>query len=130
SRLDLSAGPAEHCRAAAASLSSPEAVIAQATQVTADLLTIEMFADRLGQTFILEEEEVPAIEFTLREATPLRNFANLPREPFSLIFVTRGIDPLPQRMYALRHAELGLQSLFLVPIGRKGDEVTYQAIFN
>ena len=89
-----------------------------------------MFADKLGQAFILEEEDVPAIEFTLTEATPLRNFANLPREPFSLIFVTRGIDPLPQRMYALRHAELGLQSLFLVPIGRKGDEVTYQAIFN
>jgi len=98
--------------------------------VTADLLTIEMFADKLGQAFILEEEDVPAIEFTLSEATPLRNFANLPREPFSLIFVTRGIEPLPQRIYALRHADLGLRSIFLVPIGRKDDEVSYQAIFN
>jgi hypothetical protein len=98
--------------------------------VTADLLTIEMFADKLGQAFILEEEDVPPIEFTLTEATPLRNFANLPREPFSLIFVTRGIEALPQRMYALRHADLGLHSIFVVPIGRQGDEVTYQAIFN
>lgn len=98
--------------------------------MTADLLTIEMFTDKLGQAFILEEEDVPAIEFTLTEVTPLRNFANLPRAPFSLIFVTRGIEVLPQRMYPLRHAGLGLHSIFLVPIGRQGDEVTYQAIFN
>jgi hypothetical protein len=108
----------------------PELMEAQAAQVTFDMLTIEMFADKLGQTFILEEEDAPAIEFTLTEATPLRNFANLPREPFSLLFVTRGIEVLPQRVYALRHAELGLQSIFLVPIGRQGDEVSYQAIFN
>jgi hypothetical protein len=105
-------------------------MLAQATQVTLDLLTIERFADKLGQAFILDEEDVPAIEFTLIEATPLRNFANLPREPFSLLFATRGIEVLPQRMYALHHAELGLQSIFLVPIGRKGDEVSYQAIFS
>ncbi len=108
----------------------PELMVMQAAQVTFDLLTIEMFAGKLGQVFTLEEEDVPAIEFTLTEVTPLRNFANLPREPFSLIFVTRGIDALPQRMYALRHADLGLRSIFLVPIGRKGDEVSYQAIFN
>ena len=98
--------------------------------MTADLLTIEMFADKLGQAFVLEEEDVPAIEFTLTEATPLRNFAQLPREPFSLLFVTRGVEVLPQRMCALRHADLGLHSIFLVPIGRQGDEVSYQAIFN
>jgi hypothetical protein len=98
--------------------------------VTAELLTIEMFADRLGQAFILEEEDVPAIAFSLTEVTPLRNFANLPRQPFSLLFVSRGIEVLPQRMYALRHVDLGLHSIFLVPIGRQGDEVTYQAIFN
>jgi uncharacterized protein DUF6916 len=105
-------------------------MLAQATQVTFDLLTIEMFADKLGQAFVIEEEGVPAIEFTLTEATPLRNFANLPREPFSLVFATRGVEVLPQRMYALRHGDLGLQSIFLVPVGRKEDGVTYQAIFN
>ena len=105
-------------------------MLVQATQVTFDLLTIERFADKLGQAFVLEEEGAPAIEFTLIEAAPLRNFANLPREPFSLLFATRGVEVLPQRMYALRHADLGLQSIFLVPIGRKGDEVSYQAIFN
>jgi hypothetical protein len=113
-----------------ASPGGPESMLAQAAQVTSDLLTVEMFADKLGQTFILEEADAPAVEFTLAEVTPLRNFANLPREPFSLIFVTRGIEALPQRMYPLRHADLGLQSIFLVPIGHKEDEVTYQAIFN
>jgi hypothetical protein len=33
-------------------------------------------------------------------------------------------------MYPLRHAALGLHAIFLVPIGRDGNVVTYQAIFN
>ena len=98
--------------------------------MTLDLLTIDMFSDKVGQAFTVEEAGVPPIELTLIEVTPLQNFAKAARAPFSLIFTSQGIGVLPQRMYDLRHAGLGLKPIFLVPIGMKGDVVSYQSIFN
>jgi hypothetical protein len=93
-------------------------------------LTRELFSDKVGQTWVLDEPNVPAIELTLTEVEGLRNFGNLKREPFSLWFATTGDVVLPQRIYALRHAALGPMSIFLVPTGRQGDVTTYQAVFN
>ena len=72
----------------------------------------------------------PPIELTLTEVQPLRNYAKLEREPFSLLFTMRGDFVLPQRIYGLRHNILGAMALFLVPVGREGDVTTYQSIFN
>jgi len=96
----------------------------------AGLATIDMFSDKIGQVFVVDEPGVPAIELTLAEVTPLRNFANAERAPFSLLFTSRGGAVLPQRMYALRNASLGMQSLFLVPIAGNSVSATYQSIFN
>lgn len=93
------------------------------------LLTIEMFSDKIGQAFVIDESATP-VELTLIEATGLRNFANAQRAPFSLLFTSKGDLVLPQRMYPLKHPALGLQSIFLVPVGRDGDVATYQAVFN
>jgi hypothetical protein len=98
--------------------------------VTAELATIDIFSDKVGQPFVVDEPGVPAIELTLVEVVPLRNFANAARAPFSLLFTSRGSAVLPQRIYALRHAVLGLQMIFLVPIAGNSESVTYQAIFN
>ena len=98
--------------------------------MTLELLTIDMFNDKVGQAFMLEQPDAPAIKMTLSEVTALRNYANAPRAPFSLIFKTEGVGVLPQKMYELRHAALGLKPFFLVPIGKKDDVVSYQAIFN
>jgi hypothetical protein len=98
--------------------------------MTAELATIEMFSDKVGQAFVVEEPDLPAIELTLVEVTLLRNFANAARAPFSLLFTSRGSAVLSQRIYALRHAVLGLQTIFLVPIAGNSESVTYQAIFN
>jgi hypothetical protein len=98
--------------------------------MTIELLTIDAFSDKIGQAFVIEEANNPAIELTLVEATAMRNFANAPRAPFSLVFASRGNFVLPQRMYVLRHATLGLQSIFLVPIAKDGDKVSYEAVFN
>ncbi len=98
--------------------------------MTIDLLTIDMFNDKSGQAFVLERPDAPAITLTLTEVTPLRNYATAPRAPFSLIFTAQGADVLQQQMYELRHATLGLKWFFLVPIGKKDDTVSYQAIFN
>jgi hypothetical protein len=95
-----------------------------------ELLTIELFDDKVGQTFALDEAEAPAIPLTLIEAKPLRNYANAKREPFSLLFTSQGEFVLPQRMYAVRHDVLGPLSIFLVPLSHDAGITTYQAIFN
>ncbi|HEY1473316.1 MAG TPA: hypothetical protein VGF53_04460 [Pseudolabrys sp.] len=95
-----------------------------------ELLTAAMFENKVGQAFVLEEPGAAPTELTLAEVKPLKNYANLARAPFSLIFTTQGAAVLPQRMYELRHAALGTQAFFLVPVGKKDDVVSYQAIFN
>jgi hypothetical protein len=95
-----------------------------------ELLTIDMFSDKIGQVFVIEETGVPALDLTLTEVSAMRNYANAPRAPFSLLFTASPDIILPQRMYTLKHAVLGEQSIFLVPIAGDSEKVTYQAIFN
>jgi hypothetical protein len=94
------------------------------------LLTQNLFDDKVGQTWVLDEPNAPPIDFTLTEVASLRNYGSTARQPFSLFFASRGEFVLPQRIYALRHPTLGPVSVFLVPIGREGDTTTYQAVFN
>ena len=100
--------------------------------MTPPLLTLEMFADKIGDSFALDGPEAPPIGLTLTEAAALQNHnpAGAAREPFSLLFTTTGNFVLPQQLYALRHETLGPLTIFLVPVGREGDTVTYQAVFN
>ena len=100
------------------------------TRMALELLTIDMFSDKVGQSFVVEEPDAPAIELTLTEVTALRNYANAARAPFSLLFRSQGNAVLPQRIYTLRHVDLGPQAFFLVPIAGTKEMVTYQAIFN
>jgi hypothetical protein len=95
-----------------------------------EILTIEQFDDKIGQTFALDEADTPAIPLTLTEAKTLRNYANAKRVPFSLMFTSNGDFVLPQRIYALRHEVLGPVSIFLVPLTHQDGITTYQAVFN
>ena len=98
--------------------------------MTSEPLTRELFSDKIGQIWVVDEADAPPIELTLTEAEPLRNYAKLKREPFSLSFTAKGDLMLSQRLYALRHSTLGQMTIFLVPIARQGDTTTYQAVFN
>lgn len=98
--------------------------------MTTDLQTIDMFADKIGGAFVVDEPDLPALELTLTEVTALRNYAQAARAPFSLIFTAGAKRLLPQRAYWLRHQKLGRQLMFLVPIAGTKEKVTYQAIFN
>jgi hypothetical protein len=101
-----------------------------ADDMTGTVLTRDLFSGRVGEIWTLDEPNVAPIELTLTEVENIRNYAKLAREPFSLLFTTRGNFVLPQQIYAMRHAALGPMSIFLVPIGREGDVTTYQAVFN
>jgi hypothetical protein len=52
------------------------------------------------------------------------------REPFALVFRQAAGVLLPQRIYAVEHAALGILSIFLVPIGPDASGMRYEAIFN
>lgn len=95
-------------------------------------LVYEDFADKVGEVFAVGEPGVPAIALTLKEAAPL-NPAMAPkgaRPPFSLIFLAKDPRVLPQRIYRLDHRGLGELAIFLVPIGKDAEGVSYQATFN
>ena len=95
-------------------------------------LVFEDFADKVEQVFVVSDDGVPAIPLTLAEAERLPAKLAMPgvRPPFSLVFLAKDPRVLPQRIYRLDHNDIGLMEIFLVPIGKKDDTVSYQAIFN
>lgn len=50
--------------------------------------------------------------------------------PFSLIFEGAASTPLDQRIHHLEHPDLADLDIFLVPVGRRGDLIRYEAVFN
>ena len=92
--------------------------------------TIDDFSGRLGERFVLElgeggEVETELIEVTALDAGPESDA----RTPFSIVFRGPHEPVLPQRIYPLRHDQLGTFGIFIVPIGRDADGVRYEAIF-
>ncbi|MEI9988236.1 MAG: hypothetical protein WDN69_37135 [Aliidongia sp.] len=95
------------------------------------ILTFETFRPHLNSTFALGLGE-SSIELTLTQATkqPVQPFPGMMREPFSLIFRSGTPVVLPQRLYPLKHQEMGRLDIFIVPIGRDPQGIVYQALFN
>lgn len=97
-----------------------------------DLLPIEQFAAVANETFDLQIGEA-GHPLTLVEVRPLpaQNAGfGLVRQPFSLMFRSGSPVVLPQRTYRLKNATMGTLGIFIVPVGRDAQGVTYQAIFN
>lgn len=96
------------------------------------MLVLEDFADKVGHVFAINEQDIPAIPLTLTEAEPLNPTSARPgiRPPFSLVFLARDPRVLPQRLYRMEHNELADLTIFLVPIGKDAEGVSYQATFN
>jgi hypothetical protein len=96
-----------------------------------DTLTLESFTPHVGGSFRLSAGDVPALTLTLDEARSLASPGTAAegkrrrREPFRLLFRGPSLPILPQRIYALEHAELGRLEIFIVPVG-PGE---YEAIF-
>jgi hypothetical protein len=98
-------------------------------------LTLELFSPRVGEVFEIILDDDAVVPVTLCEATALRVFEypgrNPNRHPFQIQF-GHPLAPvfLPQRIYRLRNAVLGLIEICLVPIGPNGEDFRYQALFN
>ena len=99
---------------------------------TDNLLTLSLFEPRLNEEFIVRVEDDEVYPLTLFEASllPASGYRKVPREPFQLRFRGPGPRYLLQRIHVLENKTLGKVEIFLVPIGREGDDFIYQAVFN
>ncbi len=95
------------------------------------IVTLDHFARCVGEGFDIDVG-TGTVVFTLTEARPLpeRGFAGMTRAPFALLFRSASMVVLPQQIYRLKNATLGILDIFLVPVARDKDGIIYQAIFN
>jgi hypothetical protein len=92
--------------------------------------TVETFAGRVGERFLLHLDADEALDLELVEATELTPAtAAGRRRPFSLVFRGPPEPLLPQRIYGFEHDELGAFEIFIVPIGRDASWTRYEATF-
>lgn len=94
-----------------------------------DKLTKETFEPRKGETFTLSAEDAGEVELELASVQGTGLQGKAPREQFSLHFHGPSDPLLPQSIYRLENAEMGAMELFLVPIARSEEGVTYEAVF-
>ena len=106
-----------------------------------DQLTEQHFIPYLQQRFTLHLSETEVIDLTLIKVEPINQSpfravwetenATPRRKPFSLFFRGPAQHPLRQRMYLLKHEQLGpLADLFLTAIGADAQGRYYEALFN
>lgn len=94
-----------------------------------DKVTKETFEPRKGETFKLSDDEAGTLDLTLTkvQGNGLRGRAD--REQFSLHFEGPADPLLPQKIYHLENADAGAMDLFLVPVAKDEEGVTYEAVF-
>ena len=95
--------------------------LAQLTRASFEPLLHQRFALRAGDHAV----ELELVEVKSLGAPPRPHM----REPFSLLFDGPHEPAFRQGTYPLEHASLGVQTMFLVPIGRDAQHTSYQAIF-
>ncbi|MBB3609594.1 hypothetical protein [Rhizobium sp. BK602] len=95
------------------------------------IVTLDHFARCVGEGFEIDMG-AGSLVFTLTEARPLpeRGFKGMMRAPFSLLFRSETKVLLPQQIYRLKNATLGILDIFLVPVARDKGGIIYQAVFN
>lgn len=95
-------------------------------------MTLDTFVPLQGTDFELDEVDGTVV-VSLVEVKALRaEGETLPpdrREPFSLLFRIEGEPPLEQRIYKLRHPQVGTVEVFLVPMQPDESGSYLEAVF-
>ena len=95
-----------------------------------ETFAIDTFAGLLGDPFHLRLGPEETLELSLAEAAQTGEAPNPGgRAPFALAFRGPPTPILPQRIYALEHADLGAFELFLVPLEPDAAGTRYEAVF-
>jgi hypothetical protein len=100
-----------------------------------EMLTLERFTELLNHRFQVQVAPGHGIAMELAQATAGRSSVSAGANPeryeaFSLIFNGPESPQLPQGIYAFEQEKIGRFELFIVPVGREGGAVQYQAVFN
>lgn len=88
----------------------------------------EDFARHAGEPVQLQVGDLH-FDAQLAEVKALNRQPGQDRQPFSLVVVTESADLLEQQIMTLRHADLGEQAMFFVPIGPQDGGMAYEAVF-
>jgi len=95
----------------------------------ADAPDAAAFAGALHTTFLFAREPEPPVALELVEVQAAPAAAGSPGS-FSVVFLGPPGPALDQSTYPVSHPTLGEFPLFIVPTGRDGRGVRYEAIFN
>ncbi|MBT9314090.1 DUF6916 family protein [Leptothoe spongobia] len=93
-------------------------------------LTLSDFSPVVGSSFQVRTELDVSLQLELLEAVELGAASGARSSSFSLLFKGANDIILSQRIYPMRHPDLGELSIFLVPVSREADGMRYEAIFN
>ncbi|HEV7678738.1 MAG TPA: hypothetical protein VGQ42_09245 [Candidatus Dormibacteraeota bacterium] len=85
-------------------------------------------AEQLHSSFDVELGDGSRVSLRLVELEDRRSTAE--QEQFALVFGAPASMPPQQGVYRLEHQVLGAIDIFLVPIGRDGDALLLEAVFN
>jgi hypothetical protein len=90
--------------------------------------SIETFEGQLNTSFQMHYGDSRSAELKLMSVTDVGSSER--QKQFSLVFLGPSDAPILQGIYRVEHDELGEIDLFLVPIGRDNNGVSYEAVFN
>jgi hypothetical protein len=93
-----------------------------------DQLKPELLAPHVGATFEVLND--PANVFSLTLTSVVEHEKTERNHAFSLFFHGPQTPFMPQAIYKLQHAELGVLEIFLVPVAKDKDGFQYEAVFN
>jgi hypothetical protein len=93
------------------------------------LPTRDAFAGCLHTRFrVMDGSPQDELDLELAQVSELRVASS--SQVFSILFRGLADHFMPQRIYRLSHERLGELELFLVPVGKQGESILYEAVFN
>ena len=96
-----------------------------------DLLDKAMFDPHLNQSFelTLAAGERLSLELIQTRALGSETVPHAKRKPFALVFRGPSSPALPQQIYPLENPAFARLEIFLVPVGKDGEGIHYEAVF-
>jgi hypothetical protein len=96
--------------------------------MTGELPTRDDFAGCLHSMFRVMNDPRIELDLELAQVSEMRTTSS--SQVFSILFRGPAGWFMPQHIYRLGHDRLGELELFLVPIGKEGESILYEAVFN
>jgi hypothetical protein len=98
------------------------------SDLSLDMLHYEDYEPHLNSKFTVRLQNDSTMDL---ELTQVEEKSPSPRqEQFALTFRAPLDAPLEQQIFNLHHEQLGDGLVFLVPIGKDAEGITYEAVFN